>query len=73
MPAEKLDTSYNHDEADATGMKVTGRGENLGTVAIRNDGIGDHQAPAYTPIDNKSPHTVKIAEAQEAWYSDAAQ
>jgi MoaA/NifB/PqqE/SkfB family radical SAM enzyme len=69
MPAEKLDTSYNHDEAAATGMKVTGRGSNLGTT-YREDGITDHQAPNYTPIDNKSPRTVRIAKAEEAWYND---
>ena len=69
MPATKLDTKYNHDEAITTGMKITGRGSDLGTV-IRDDGIEDHQAPDYTPLDNKSPHTVKVVEKEDTWYSE---
>jgi MoaA/NifB/PqqE/SkfB family radical SAM enzyme len=52
-----------------TGLKVTGRGEQLGTI-IRNDGITDHQAPDYIPLDNKSPDTVKIVQREDEWYSE---
>jgi hypothetical protein len=60
MPDVKLDTSYNHDEAEAPeGLRHT-----------RKDGITDHQAPDHLVIDSKSPRTVKIAQAEEEWYSN---
>ena len=35
----------------------------------REDGITDNQGPDYEPINNKSPHVVKIVEHEEEWYS----
>ena len=69
MPSKKLDTNYNHDEAPTpAGMKRTGLRDQLGTV-IREDGITDKQAPDYTPLDSKSPATVKVVNVEDEWYS----
>lgn len=68
-----------HEEGIELKSKITGGAFNTlepGTTkqvfagaSTRNDGITDKQAPAYAPIDSKSPHTVKIVKKEDEWYS----